>query len=356
MRYALIPVLVLIGARSSFAQPSSEPSDEHWKKVFQTERRVQQRPAYTLAFSPNGKLLAACLSGDPEKNLGGLIRVWDAATGQERPLTAGKRPRSAKSTGIKSLMYSPDGRLFALGAKVGRDQPVILWEVSTGKELPALEGTDFSIRKVAFSPDGKFVAIHGARGFSKPAGSRVRVFETSSNKEVIEIAADTYGPQFVTFLPDNRTVLVPGPKGVLWFWDIATKKERGQSPVIDGYWFALALKGEAVLTGTIGKIAMIELKTGKRRYLFEPRYSTFYTASHHVRPVVSADGSVLFDGITAWDLSTGNELGRIEVDLTGLDRNRLLSLAISRDGKKVAIGSDTHVSVWVREKAKRQKR
>src|SRR5262249_46019605 len=149
--------------------------------------------------------------------------------------------------GAEGLFYSPKGTLFGIGSKptASENYPYALWELSTGKEMPALEGTDFSVKQVAFSPDGKLMAVFGTRLISNPPGYRVKVFEAATTKELFEVPANIYGPRFVAFLPDNKTVIVPGSKGVLKYWDVATKKERGQSPAIDGYTFALALNGAA---------------------------------------------------------------------------------------------------------------
>lgn len=78
--------------------------------------------------------------------------------------------RSFQSTGslttdltepsIKSLCFSPNGKILATGASAGiMDRtPVSLWDVATGQRFAALVGPTQGITQLAFSPDGQRVA------------------------------------------------------------------------------------------------------------------------------------------------------------------------------------------------------
>ncbi len=97
---------------------------------------------WAVAFSPDGTTLAA---GTENR----VIRLWDAATGQERA------PLRGHTDIIHGLAYSPDGRLLA---SASMDKTVKLWDTTSGKELVTLEGHTNAVKCVAFSPDGKLVA------------------------------------------------------------------------------------------------------------------------------------------------------------------------------------------------------
>src|SRR5262245_21344967 len=58
--------------------------------------------------------------------------------------------------GVTSLAFSPDGKMLAVA---GNDSKVSVFGLPTGKERLTLEGVMGRGRKVVFSPDGKAVAF-----------------------------------------------------------------------------------------------------------------------------------------------------------------------------------------------------
>ena len=72
----------------------------------------------------------------------GWVRVWDAATGKERPVPG--RYRDA------AFALAPDGKIAAVGDKTGR---VDLLDATTGKLVRTLRETGEPARFLVFSPD-----------------------------------------------------------------------------------------------------------------------------------------------------------------------------------------------------------
>jgi WD40 repeat protein len=103
--------------------------------------RLTGRPI-GMAFSPDGKLLAA--------SSGHRLRFWDAASGKElhdRPGELGYSP---------ALAISPDGRLLASGDWMS--QVVSVWDTRNGRllhQLPVNGKDKRYVRNVAFSGDGQ---------------------------------------------------------------------------------------------------------------------------------------------------------------------------------------------------------
>jgi len=99
-----------------------------------------------LAYDPSGHALAAAA-------VGGLVKVWDAATGQKQHTLKGQ----AKF--VHALCYAPDGRTLATAAGDGR---VRFWDADTGKPLRAFDWGVGPVHSVAFAPDGMRAAAGGA--------------------------------------------------------------------------------------------------------------------------------------------------------------------------------------------------
>ncbi len=104
------------------------------------------------ALSPDGRLIAVCLedSRNEKGNRDWIIQVWELGSGREVETL-----RSHQETGLQSLAFSPDGRLLASGG--GRDATVRIWEIATGRELRRFTGHLAGVNAVAFSPDGRSV-------------------------------------------------------------------------------------------------------------------------------------------------------------------------------------------------------
>ena len=135
-----------------------EAGSEHITGTF-----LSETPIYTLAYSPDGKLLAA---GDISNN----IRVWDPAqafrSGSEdypTPITLtghNARPTSFRAL-VWDLAFSPDGSLLA---SAGGDQTIWLWEVASQQPLNTLTGHEAAVTTLAFSPDGTRLVSGGLDG------------------------------------------------------------------------------------------------------------------------------------------------------------------------------------------------
>jgi WD40 repeat protein len=156
-----------------------------------------------LSFSPDGTLLAA---GGADQT----VRLWEASTGKEvRQLRrVPKQPGNRVAVvggffGAGSLAFSPDGKLLATpeilfdNGKVNTF--ITLWEVATGKELRQIEaGMGAGTLALAFAPDGKTLAYANSNG--------VRLCSAETGREIRPVGPPQFGTSQLVFSPDGKTL------------------------------------------------------------------------------------------------------------------------------------------------------
>jgi WD40 repeat protein len=127
-------------------------------KLRHTLRCDKKRPPWSVSFAPDGKTLASTGRGWAAEE----VKLWDLATGKERCTL----PMAVR--GLEGLAFSPDGRTLALAVSWGlgpqrKSGGIALWDVRAGQERPGLVTAPGHPLVVAFSPDGKHLAAGGRR-------------------------------------------------------------------------------------------------------------------------------------------------------------------------------------------------
>jgi WD40 repeat protein len=138
-RVTLWEVALPAASWSGAGDPRDGGGGRYPRKVATLEGEAQ---ALSLAFSPDGKLVAAA---DRE----GTIYIWNRASGKRmRPLVGHIGP-------VLALAFSPDSRTLASG---GADRTVRLWNPGVDQEEATLTGHRGLVYSAAFSPDGTLLA------------------------------------------------------------------------------------------------------------------------------------------------------------------------------------------------------
>jgi WD40 repeat protein len=106
----------------------------------------------SLAFSPDGRLLASCGSAIARPK-SGPIHIWEICTATRVRTLEARLP-------VACVDISPDGRILA--AAMEGDNTVILWDLFSGRSLDRLHGHKGPVLSVAFSPDGSILASGSA--------------------------------------------------------------------------------------------------------------------------------------------------------------------------------------------------
>ena len=103
----------------------------------------------SLVFSPDGRMIAS--SGSQEKTM----RLWDIETGSSELLTDSSWSDSYQrydTITASALAFSPDGQTLASGMMLG---DIYLWETATGAKKKMLRGHSLRVSHLFFSADGQ---------------------------------------------------------------------------------------------------------------------------------------------------------------------------------------------------------
>jgi WD40 repeat protein len=183
---------------------------------------------YYPIFFPSGgqQIIAAEVLG---------ARVWDIATGREvRWAVATKfRPDNVVIAGQMALtampaVRSPDGRSLATSgsmyfdgwAKERFDPAIRIWDLATGQQVSTMEGHRGSIRSLAYSPDGRLLASCGA-DLGTVKDSTLRIWDAATGRELRRLEGHLGPVNEVVFTRDGRSLVSAGEDATALVWDVS---------------------------------------------------------------------------------------------------------------------------------------
>lgn len=264
----------------------------------------------TATYSPDGKSVAAASYKGP-------IKVWNVATGQETWSIADLPGDNRK------LAIAPNGQLLAVAVGLVSEQSenqsayrIHLYDFVQKKAVRLLaQGSGFA-KQVAFSPDGKTLAVAVQAASLQDKFKGIRLIDVESGKVNQELADAFAFPLNLAFSPDGRS--------------LAVGLSPGRIPEAEGQKIP-------------GHVKVWDLQTGKTSQVFGGSHDSWYPAV-----AFSPDGKTIAGGtsgsrvttkvgnyslaaINLWDAESGKLLWHKEVQ-----RYCTECIAFSPDGKTIA--------------------
>ncbi len=179
-----------------------------------------------LAESPDGKWLAAATSA-------GLLQVWPAAGG-DQSITLEEPPKSAGPAAKVLLAWSSNG---VLAYSTPHETSIRLWDSTTRKPLPALEGHGQPLRSLAWSPDGKRLASAADDGTGKvwdvTSGKAVSTFTYFVVREPprFGLGGKTFASSILAWSHDGKLLAVAGEDETIRIWDVDAQPAEEIKPL-----------------------------------------------------------------------------------------------------------------------------
>ena len=299
-----------------------------------TQLREWTKRVSSIAFSPNGQLLASGSADD------GTIRLWDIKTGQNTAIFTAK-PEDGSS--MLCVAFSPDGTKLAVGSAEG----IKLLEVSTGQHIYTRQHIDLGelessarIFSVAFSPDGRKLASASWDG--------VKLWDAETGQNLTTLRGHTRGVDSVAFSPDGLTFASNSADGAQ-VWEVDTGRHITTLAGSPNFVTSIAYSpdGTKLATGSANArnaehtIKLWDVETGQNLTTLQGHTDLVTTVAY------SRDGTLLASGskdktVKLWAVSTGENIATLQ----GHEK-LVFSVAFSPDGTKLASGSeDTSIRLW----------
>ncbi len=307
-----------------------------------------------LRFTPDGKsLLSGGLRLPEEGPPRGFVKLRDLATGKERELLDDTLPR------ITAMAFAPDGRTLAAATL---DKTVIHWDLASGKQLAVLRGHTHHIGKLVFSADGKsLVSIGEIDPESEEPENEVRLWDLARGKPCGQLTRHKELVPAVAFSPDGKSLATGGL--ALRIWDMAMVKEAMALSGKPSGVSCLAFSRDSkllVIGGADGSVRVWDLATKKQRVVLKGHRGVVLDVAFLFEDKMALsraeDGTVRF-----WDLAKGEEQNLLDLGISkgidvpefakasryilGHNKNKARLLAVSPDGRRLAVGRDDEAAI-----------
>ena len=243
--------------------------------------------------------------------------------------------KAEPSIRVASVAYSPDGKILAVGLAGGT---IKLWDSRNGKLLHTLQGHDSWTNSVTFAPDGNTLA-------SGSSDKTVKLWDAHSGKLLRTLKSHNSIVLSVAFAPNGKTLASGSYDKTIKIWDASSGEllqtlKDNKSPVLS---VAFAPDGKTLVSGSWWEKTIKLWDAGSGELLRTLEGHTERINSLAFAPsgdkLVSGSSD---DTVKLWDASSGELL----LTLEGHGRD-VQSVAFAPDGQTLASGSEDYTTkIW----------
>ncbi|HEY9713113.1 MAG TPA: WD40 repeat domain-containing protein [Chroococcales cyanobacterium] len=203
-----------------------------------------------VCFSPDGRILATASGRVPA--------LWDLKSGQPLPKLPNPSPDGVCSifeNSVTCLAWSPDGKILAAGTE---GDLVKLWDTSSSRILPILDTSKWGAAySVAFSPDSRTIALGTAFG-------AVELWDLTSRKLLRRTIAHTGRVYGLAFSPDGKTLASSARDFALKIWDVSSGTQKTCLHLTTDSVRALAISPDGLVAVSDGSaVKLFDVNSGK---------------------------------------------------------------------------------------------
>ena len=288
-------------------------------------------PIYAVAVSPNGRMVASGGADETSRNdgePGGLIKVWDLATRELRPILRYKTP-------VSTVAFSPNSRWIAGGSGNGT---IRIWDAGTGERIYEFKEHTESVWKLDFSPDSKWLLSISSdgTGLLRSLVNPHKIPSTFRQQGTTIYAAN--------FFPDNKddgyTFVTGSSDKRIQLWHTNTINNDALSPdnrALEGHndsvWIlAFSKDGQNLASGSLdGTVRLWDLDLRLERIKITGHTGGIKALAYTEDNRILACGTGLDGILRLWDAGTSGQLSTL-LDHAGLNK----VVTFSSDGRTLA--------------------
>jgi WD40 repeat protein len=306
----------------------------------------KRKLVHVYAFSPDGKFLAGTEFDPPAS---GDFCVWAVATGERRFCREGYGDAFAFSRDSKSLFVGSNA--------------IRRLDAATGREIKPPSGKIYGVYALALSPNGQLLASSDTLA--------IELRETATDKLLRHLGQAGETLAACAFSPDGKTLAVVSFRGALRLWDTASGKEvrviwppterkpayawqKGERLTA----VAFSPDGQTLATSSLeGTVCLWNARTGERLHRFSRQLTDIESVAFSAdsQRVYAATRTRQGTDVRVWEIARGEELPQLTVTINAqmlkINTGRFnysprARLALSRDGRMLALNREKTISVW----------